>query len=60
MPERSHAIKQSVTVHEKSKKAERFNILWKRAMKLIFSYSLFQTQPFWWWDSWSILPFPVS
>jgi len=57
MPERSHAIKQSVTVHEKSRKAEPSNVQWKRAMKLIFSYSLFQTQVLWWWDSSSILPF---
>ena len=28
--------KQSVTVHEKSRKAEPFNVHWKRAMKLIF------------------------
>jgi len=49
--------KQSVTVHEKSRKAEPFNVYWKRAMKLIFSYSLFQTQLLWWWDSSSILPF---
>jgi len=47
MPERNHAIKQSVTVHEKSRKAEPFNVHWKRAMKLIFSYFLFQTQLFW-------------
>ena len=37
-------FKQSVTFHEKSGKAEPFNVHWKRAMKLIFSYSLFQTQ----------------
>ena len=37
-------FKQSVTVHEKSRKAEPFNVHWKRATKLIFSYSLFQTQ----------------
>jgi len=36
--------KQSVTVHDKLRKAEPFDIHWKRAMKLIFSYSLFQTQ----------------
>jgi len=46
VPERSHAIKQSVTVHEKSRKAEPFNVHWKRAMKPISSYSLFKTQPF--------------
>jgi len=34
-------------------------IHWKRAMKPIFSYSLFQTL-FCWWDSSSNLPFPVS
>ena len=39
-------FKQSVTVHVKSRKAEPFNLHWKRAMKLIFSYSLFQTQLF--------------
>jgi len=44
MPERSHAIKQSVTVHEKSRKAESSDVHWKRAMKLIFSCSLFQKQ----------------
>jgi len=53
-------FKQSVTVHEKSRKAEPSNVHWKRAMKLIFSYSLFQTQLLWWFDSSSILPFPVS
>jgi len=37
-------FKQSVTVHEKSGKAEPFNEHWKYAMKLIFGYSLFQTQ----------------
>ena len=34
-------FKQSITVHETSRKAEPFNVYWKRAMKLIFSYSLF-------------------
>jgi len=29
-------------------------------MKSVFSYSLFQTRLFCWWDSSSILPFPVS
>jgi len=37
-------FKQRVTFHEKSRKAEPFKVHWKRAMKLIFSYSLFQTQ----------------
>ena len=30
-------FKQSVTVHEKSRKAEPFNVHWKRVMKLISS-----------------------
>ena len=33
---RPSEFKQSVTVHEKSRKAEPFNVLWKRVMKLIF------------------------
>ena len=41
--------KQSVTVHEKSRKVDPFNVHWKHEMKLIFSYSLFQTQLLWWW-----------
>ena len=52
--------KQSATVHKKSRKDEPSNVHWKRAMKLIFSYSLFQTQLVWWWDSSSILPFLQS
>jgi len=36
--------KSTLTVHEKSRKEEPSNVHWKRAMKLIFSYSLFQTQ----------------
>jgi len=53
-------FKQSVTVHEKPRKAEPLNVHWKREMKLNSIYSLFQTQLLWWFDSSSILPFPVS